>query len=99
MILIAGTMRMPAAKLDEARPALQRVLAATHAEDGCLDYRFAEDVLDPGLIHVTELWRDQAALNAHIATPHVVEWRAAGPTFGIGEHNFRVYDVGEPRTL
>ena len=32
-------------------------------EDGCIDYAYAEDVLEPGLIRVSEVWRDQAALN------------------------------------
>ena len=60
MLLIVGTIRLPPERLDAARPVMRRMVEQSRAEDGCEDYAYAEDVLDPGLIHVTELWRDQA---------------------------------------
>jgi quinol monooxygenase YgiN len=96
MILIAGTVRFPPESMPEARPAMERMITATRAEDGCLQYAFAEDVLDPGLIHISELWRDRAALDAHGATPHMAEWRAAGREIGIHGRDLRLYEVGEP---
>ncbi len=65
MIMIAGTVRFPADRIRDARDAMARMIEATRAEDGCVHYAFAEDVLDPGLIHISELWRDQAALERH----------------------------------
>lgn len=59
MLLIVGTVRLPADKLDAARPVMRRMVEASRAEPGCLDYGYAEDVLDPSLIHVKELWTDQ----------------------------------------
>ncbi len=76
---------------------MQRMVEASRAEAGCVDYGYAEDVLDPGLIHVKELWTDQAALDRHFATAHIAEWRAAWPSLGIGERDLRLYEVGEPR--
>ena len=76
---------------------MQRMVEASRAEAGCVDYGYAEDVLDPGLIHVKELWADQAALDRHFATAHIAEWRAAWPSLGIGERDLRLYEVGEPR--
>ncbi len=38
------------------------MITASRAETGCLGYSYAEDVLDPGLIRVCELWTDLAAL-------------------------------------
>lgn len=99
MLLIIGTIRLPAEKLDSARPVMAGMLLASRAEDGCLDYSYAEDVLEPGLIHVSELWRDQAALDRHFASDHIARWRAAWPDLGIGERNLRVYEVGEPRPV
>ena len=99
MLLIIGTIRLPAANLDSARPAMAAMVHASRAEDGCLDYSYAEDVLEPGLIHVTELWRDQDALDRHFASAHIERWRAAWPELGIGERDLRVYDVGEPRPV
>jgi len=38
---------------------------ASRAEEGCIDYGYAEDIFDTGLIHVKEIWTDQAALDQH----------------------------------
>lgn len=71
--------------------------AATRREDGCVEYSYAEDVLVPGLIHVKELWSDQAHLDRHFATDHIKAWRAAWPELGIGDRDLRVYEVGDAR--
>ncbi|WP_267435712.1 putative quinol monooxygenase [Sphingomonas sp. GM_Shp_1] len=97
-LLIVGTVRLPSENLEAARPAMRRMVEASRAEAGCLDYGYAEDVLDPGLIHVTERWVDQAALDRHFASSHIAQWRAAWPELGIGERRLVVYEVGEPRT-
>ncbi|SDA31843.1 putative quinol monooxygenase [Sphingomonas sp. NFR15] len=99
MLLIAGTIRLPAENVAAARDAIAAVVTATRAEDGCLEYRFAEDVLDPGLIHITERWRDRAALDAHFGTPHIAAWRAAGTTLGIGGRALTLYDVGAGKAI
>lgn len=97
MLVVVGTVRLPAARLAAARPAMARMVAASRAEDGCLDYAYAEDIGDPGLIRVIEVWRDQMALDRHFAMPHLAEWRAAWPALGIGERDLRVFEAGEPR--
>ncbi len=98
MLLIVGTVRLPASNIEAARPVMRRMVEASRAEDGCIEYGYAEDVFEPGLIHVKELWTDQAALDRHFLSPHIAEWRAAWPELGIGDRNLRVYDVGEARS-
>lgn len=97
MLLIVGTVRLPARNLAAARPIMRAMADASRAEDGCLEYGYAEDVFEPGLIHVKELWTDQAALDRHFASPHIAQWRAAWPALGIGERNLLVYEVAQPR--
>lgn len=97
MLLIVGTVRLPPERLDVARPVMARMIAASRAEDGCEDYSYAEDVLEPGLIHVNELWRDQGALDRHFASEHIAAWRAAWPSLGIHDRNLRLYEVGPDR--
>ena len=42
-------------------------LSTTAQQDGCTYYVFAEDLTDPNTIHLTEGWRDQAAIDDHMA--------------------------------
>jgi quinol monooxygenase YgiN len=76
---------------------MSAMVSASRAEDGCVEYSYAEDILERGLIHVKELWRDQAALDRHFASNHIATWRAAWPELGLGERNLRAYDVNQPR--
>jgi quinol monooxygenase YgiN len=80
MLLIIGTVRLPAENLELARPIMRRMADASRAEDGCVEYGYAEDVFDAGLIHVKELWADQEALNRHFSSNHIAEWRAVACT-------------------
>ena len=75
------------------------VLDASRAEDGCLEYSYGEDVLDPGLIRVFEVWRDQAALDAHFASEHIAAWRAHGQRFGVSDRRLFAYEIASERRL
>lgn len=97
MLLIVGTARLPAENMSAAHPAMKAMVEHSRAEDGCIEYGYAEDILDPGLIHVKEIWRDQASLDRHFASEHIRTWRAAWPGLGIHDRNLRIYEVGEPR--
>jgi quinol monooxygenase YgiN len=99
MLLIVGSVRLPAENLERARAVMRRMVEASRAEDGCIDYGYAEDVLDRGLIHVKELWRDRAALDAHFATDHLARWRAEWVPLGIAERNLRVFEVDEGQAV
>src|SRR5688500_1704272 len=99
MLLLVGTVRLPAQNLSDARIAMKRMVEASRAENGCVEYGYAEDIFDAGLIHVKEMWSDQAALDRHFASDHIAEWRAAWPSLGIGDRDLRVYEVGEPRRI
>ncbi|MBF4625712.1 putative quinol monooxygenase [Clavibacter sp. VKM Ac-2872] len=48
-------------------------LTTTARQDGCTYYVFAEDLTDPNTIHLTEGWRDQAAIDAHMADERFLE--------------------------
>ncbi len=98
-LIVAGTVRAPPENLDGLRPHMIAMMAATRAEDGCEAYAYAEDVAEPGLIHVFEIWRDQTALDAHFATAHMAAWRAAWPAFGVGDRNLKAYEIAAERGL
>jgi quinol monooxygenase YgiN len=98
-LVIAGTVRLPPANLEGFRPHMVAMMTASRAEDGCRAYGYAEDVAEPGLIHVFEVWRDQAAIDAHFATPHMARWRAAWPEFGVSDRRLIAYEVASERPL
>ncbi len=99
MLLIVGTFRLPPAKLANAWPIMEQMVSGSRSEDGCLHYSYAPDLIEPGLIHVKEMWRDRAALEAHFASEYVEEWRKAWPMLGIGERSLHLYEVGEHQEI
>jgi quinol monooxygenase YgiN len=54
------------------RKVLNGMLSPTRAEDGCRFYRLFE-AREPGRFYFYELWRDEAALNAHVGSGHFME--------------------------
>jgi len=93
MVVVAGTIRIDPSKIDVARVEMEKMLAASRAEDGCIEYSYAVDVVDNGLVQVFEVWRDRAALDRHFRTPHLAQWRQAWPAIGISERKLSIYDV------
>ena len=55
--------------------------------------------LDPGLIRVFEVWRDEAALAAHFTTSHMVEWRSNWGKFGVFERRLFAYEVASQEPM
>ena len=98
-VIVAGTVRVPPANVEAFRPHMKTMMAASQAEDGCETYGYAEDVAEPGLIHVFELWRDRSALDAHFATPHMAAWRAAWPGFEVTDRRLALYDIADQHPL
>jgi quinol monooxygenase YgiN len=98
-VIIAGTVRVPPENLEQFKPHMLAMLAASRAEDGCQEYSYAEDVAEPGLIRVYEAWRDQPALDAHFQTPHMAEWRSHWPKFGVSDRRLFAYETASERAL
>jgi quinol monooxygenase YgiN len=73
MIIVTGTVRFGEGEIERLRPALERNIAATRAEQGCESYHYARDLLDPDLLHVSERWHDEAAVDGHMGAPHMAE--------------------------
>jgi quinol monooxygenase YgiN len=93
VLLVIGSIRLPPANLVAARPVMERMIHASRQEDGCLAYAYAQDVLEPGLIRITEMWRDRQCLQHHLASAHIAEWRSAWALLGIGERQLQLYEA------
>jgi (4S)-4-hydroxy-5-phosphonooxypentane-2,3-dione isomerase len=55
-------------------------LGSERDEPGCLRFNVFQDEKDQNLYYFLEIYKDQAALDAHRATPHYAVWRAAAET-------------------
>jgi quinol monooxygenase YgiN len=58
---------------DDVREALLALVKATREEPGNLSYKLHEDPSSPGNFYLYEEYADQAALDAHMASPHFAE--------------------------
>ena len=56
------------AMLEDARGSVQN-------EPGCLRFDVLQDDQEPNTLHLYEVYRDQAALEAHRQAPHYIRWR------------------------
>jgi quinol monooxygenase YgiN len=68
-------------KRGEALGVLGRLVEATEAEPGTLQYGVYADTTDDVTIWITELYADEDALKAHMASPAMAE--IAGPLGGL----------------
>lgn len=95
MIIVMGSFRLPLASFDAARPMMEKVIAATRAEDGCLLYAYSHDLIDAELVRVSEKWRDRATLDAHFKTEHMQVWVTERASLGLSERDIKVFDSDE----
>src|SRR5580765_2549829 len=80
MLLLTAFIEVAPTERDAIRAALPAVISATRAEDGCEEYGCYEDTQQPARFVFVERWRDKAALDRHLATPHMAAWmKVAGP--------------------
>jgi quinol monooxygenase YgiN len=88
MLMVIGTARLGEGALETGRSALEAMITASRAEEGCIDYAYAVDALDPSILRITEKWVDEAALVAHFQTPHMAAFQKA-----LGELDITILDV------
>lgn len=94
MVIVMGTVRVDPDAVQRLRPAMEAMTAASRAEDGCLTYAYALDLLEPGLVRVSELWTDRASLEAHFKTAHMATWRTA-LAGQVRERDIKLYEADD----
>ena len=76
MIVITGQLRTDPETLPAFYAGLKALCGPSRAEDGCLFYHMAMEDEADCVILAAEGWRDQAALDAHLAAPAIAEFLA-----------------------
>lgn len=83
MFVVTGYFTINPDLRAEAEAAIATCVAATLAEDGCIDYRYSADLIDPQRINLSEQWETQEAMDVHMTQPHMAEFmNAFGPCLG-----------------
>ena len=98
MLIVLATAKLGNGVPDAGLEVLRAMINASRAEEGCISYAYATDVLDPTILHVVEKWKDDEALAFHFATPHMAEFRKALATLDLKITEIAKYrsDDGNP---
>lgn len=99
MIIVKGEVRFGEGEIERLKSVFAKNITATREEEGCEAYAYAVDVGDPNLLHVAEQWRDQAAIDAHMATPHMGALMAALGTSKIEAMKIDAYEAQFSKTI
>jgi quinol monooxygenase YgiN len=71
MVHILASISARAEGVVEMRDVLVALAGESRQEAGCLSYELYQRSDDPTQFQTVERWRDAAAADAHMATPHV----------------------------
>ncbi len=74
LLTVIAYMKAAPGKADELRAGLQALIEPTSQEDGYVNYDLHEAVEEPGTFFFYENWESGEKLDAHLATPHLVEF-------------------------
>lgn len=86
MIHVIAALTTAPGKRNELIEAFRSLAPKVHAEQGCIEYATAVDLATPigaqqplrdDVLVVVEKWESLAALEAHLAAPHMEEFRTA----------------------
>ncbi|MCC5893434.1 putative quinol monooxygenase [Exiguobacterium sp.] len=92
-ITITAVLTAHPGKEDDLRQALDKVIPPSRQEDGCLAYVLHESIDAPGTFVFYEKYRDEAALDHHINSPHYQAYRQAAQTLLAGRDVYRLREV------
>jgi quinol monooxygenase YgiN len=99
VIIIAGNVTVKPDRRDEWLQVAMAMSRASQAEDGCVTYRFYQDLEDPNLMLLFEVWESEEALEAHFKTDHIAEYRSKIPELIAGPSKLNRYEVSSARPL
>ena len=99
MLVVTGTVEVAPEGVETAAKAAQEMVAETVKEPGCLIYEFSQILGHSNHFRVYEEWESQAALEAHMATPHMAKFQAALGQAGVAAADIYRIVGGEKQPL
>lgn len=84
IVTVIAEIKAKPGREEDVKKALLNLIGPTHAEEGCIDYDLHESLEQPGNFLFYENWVNDAALNAHLDTPHLRELKAKSESLFAG---------------
>ena len=97
MLIVVGSARARPGRRDELVSAARNAAVAVRGDDGCVSYGFFVDIEDEDVVANVEIWRDRAALDAHMTHAHTQEFLQRIADLFDGEPSMAVHEVATPR--
>lgn len=94
MLIVTGTIQVPAEGIEATKAAATEVAIATRAEKGCRVYAFWHSIEQPGTFRVYEEWDDIDCLKAHGKAPHMTVWREKLKAIGVSGRDIKMFEPG-----
>jgi quinol monooxygenase YgiN len=74
---IVANIHAKADKIELVKAELQKLIAITRAEDGCIQYDLHQDNADPAHFLFFEIWESRELWQVHMGAPHLAAYKAA----------------------
>lgn len=93
MIIVAGTFKFKADKLEESKASLIATQTISNTEEGCRVYRFSQSLEDETVFYLYEEWDSQETLDVHAANPKLKELGKERKAYLDGDADVKFYHL------
>ena len=98
-LLIYTTYNLVPDDVEAFRSLATRMTVTSKTRDGCAFLDVAQDISDPTTFRLVEGWRDQAALDAHGASPEFQTMLKDAGALGVVGRAIDVYSIADKKTV
>jgi quinol monooxygenase YgiN len=98
VIIVGGTFEVEPHQREEFLAGRHEVMRKSRAEEGCLEYTFSADPLDPGRVLLFERWASQETLDVHLSSLRAAP-RPSGTEVAPKAASIMLYEVSGERRL
>ena len=99
MLVVLAEARFDPKDTEQVRAVARPMIEASRAEPGCGGYDYAFDLLEPDVMRVRELWRDEQALKKHFASPHMAAFLKGLRALRPGAVTVKCYELGPEKMM
>ncbi len=99
MVVVVVRISSTPEKREELLRRVRGMVGPSRAEEGCLSYRFYEDIENENDFTFVEEWESREALDRHFQTPHFADFMQALPELIAGAPDLKIHEVASTEPL